>query len=217
MRVLLVEDDSMIGSAVRAGLAEAGFTVDWVTDGRAAQLALAEGGHDVAVLDLGLPRQDGMAVLAAARAAGNRTPVLIATARDGVADRIAGLDAGADDYVVKPFDLDELAARIRAVWRRHAGAASPVLSSGEVALDPVRHVVTRNGEPVELSAREYAVLEALLRRPGAVLSRRQLEEAVYGWGEEVASNAIEVHLHHLRRKLGANAIRNVRGVGYRIA
>jgi len=207
----------MIGSAVRAGLAEAGFTVDWVTDGRAAQLALAEGGHDVAVLDLGLPRQDGMAVLAAARAAGNRTPVLIATARDGVADRIAGLDAGADDYVVKPFDLDELAARIRAVWRRHAGAASPVLSSGEVALDPVRHVVTRNGEPVELSAREYAVLEALLRRPGAVLSRRQLEEAVYGWGEEVASNAIEVHLHHLRRKLGANAIRNVRGVGYRIA
>jgi len=202
---------------VRAGLAEAGFTVDWVTDGRAAQLALAEGGHDVAVLDLGLPRQDGMAVLAAARAAGNRTPVLIATARDGVADRIAGLDAGADDYVVKPFDLDELAARIRAVWRRHAGAASPVLSSGEVALDPVRHVVTRNGEPVELSAREYAVLEALLRRPGAVLSRRQLEEAVYGWGEEVASNAIEVHLHHLRRKLGANAIRNVRGVGYRIA
>jgi len=207
----------MIGSAVRAGLAEAGFTVDWVTDGRAAQLALAEGGHDVAVLDLGLPRQDGMAVLAAARAAGNRTPVLIATARDGVADRIAGLDAGADDYVVKPFDLDELAARIRAVWRRHAGAASPVLSSGEVALDPVRHVVTRNGEPVELSAREYAVLEALLRRPGAVLSRRQLEEAVYGWGEEVASNAIEVHLHHLRRKLGANAIHNVRGVGYRIA
>ena len=202
---------------MRAGLAEAGFTVDWVTDGRAAQLALAEGGHDVAVLDLGLPRQDGMAVLAATRAAGNRTPVLIATARDGVADRIAGLDAGADDYVVKPFDLDELAARIRAVWRRHAGAASPVLSSGEVALDPVRHVVTRNGEPVELSAREYAVLEALLRRPGAVLSRRQLEEAVYGWGEEVASNAIEVHLHHLRRKLGANAIRNVRGVGYRIA
>jgi len=215
--VLLVEDDPMIGSAVRAGLADAGFTVDWVTDGRAAQLALTDGGHDVAVLDLGLPRQDGMAVLAAARAAGNRTPVLIATARDDVADRIAGLDAGADDYVVKPFDLDELMARIRAVWRRHAGAASPVLASGEIALDLVQHVVTRNGEPVELSAREFAVLEALLRRPGAVLSRRQLEEAVYGWGEEVASNAIEVHLHHLRRKLGANAIRNVRGVGYRIA
>jgi two-component system response regulator QseB len=217
MRVLLVEDDPMIGGAVRAGLADAGFTVDWVTDGRAAQLALADGGHDVAVLDLGLPRQDGMAVLAAARAAGNRTPVLIATARDGVADRIAGLDAGADDYVVKPFDLDELVARIRAVWRRHAGAATPVLVSGEITLDLVRHVVTRNDEPVELSAREFAVLEALLRRPGAVLSRRQLEEAVYGWGEEVASNAIEVHLHHLRRKLGANAIRNVRGVGYRIA
>jgi two-component system response regulator QseB len=217
MRVLLIEDDPMIGSAVRTGLADAGFTVDWVTDGRAAELALKAGGHDVAVLDLGLPRQDGMSVLAAARAVGNRTPVLIATARDGVADRIAGLDAGADDYIVKPFDLDELVARIRAVWRRHAGASSPVLVSGEIALDLVRHVVTRSGQPVELSAREFEVLEALMRRPGAVLSRRQLEEAVYGWGEEVASNAIEVHLHHLRRKLGADAIRNVRGVGYRIA
>jgi two-component system response regulator QseB len=217
MRVLLIEDDPMIGGAVRTGLSNAGFAVDWVTDGRAAELALKDGNHDVAVLDLGLPRQDGMSVLAAARAAGSRTPVLIVTARDGVADRIAGLDAGADDYVVKPFDLDELVARIRAVWRRHAGASSPMLVSGEISLDSVRHVVTRGGHPVELSAREFAVLEALMRRPGAVLSRRQLEDAVYGWGEEVASNAIEVHLHHLRRKLGANAIRNVRGVGYRIA
>jgi two-component system response regulator QseB len=217
MRVLLVEDDTMIGTAVRTGLADAGITVDWVTDGRAAELALAQGEHDLAVLDLGLPRLDGMAVLVAARARGIKTPVLIATARDAVGDRIAGLDAGADDYVLKPFDLDELVARIRAVWRRHAGAASPLMASGDIELDPVRRTVTRGGEPVELSAREFAVLEALLRRPGAVLSRRQLEEAVYGWGEEVASNAVEVHVHHLRRKLGAQAIRNVRGVGYRVA
>jgi two-component system response regulator QseB len=216
MRVLLVEDDTMIGSAVRAGLIEAGFSVDWVTDGRAAQLALAHDGHDLAVLDLGLPGMDGMAVLAAARAAGNATPVLIVTARDATSERIAGLNAGADDYVLKPFDLDELIARIRAVLRRHAGAASPLLSSGDVVLDPVRREVTLRGEPVPLSAREFAVLEALLRKPGAVLSRARLEESVYGWGEEVASNAIEVHLHNLRKKLGTGVIRNVRGVGYRI-
>jgi two-component system response regulator QseB len=157
-----------------------------------------------------------MAALAAVRARGIRTPVVIATARDAVADRIAGLNAGADDYVLKPFDLDELVARLHAVWRRHAGSASPVMASGDIELDPVRRSVTRAGEPVELSAREFAVLEALMRRPGAVLSRRKLEEAVYGWGEEVASNAIEVHVHNLRRKLGTDAIRNVRGVGYRV-
>jgi two-component system response regulator QseB len=216
MRILLVEDDAMIGKAVRAGLVDAGFSVDWVHDGRAAELTLAHGDHDLAILDLGLPRKDGMALLAELRAKGNTTPVLIATARDGVGDRIAGLNAGADDYVLKPFDLDELVARIRAVLRRHAGASSPQLVAGPLALDPVRRAVTLDGQPVALSPREFALLEALMQRPGAVLSRQKLEDSIYGWGEEVGSNAVEVHLHHLRRKLGGNRIRNVRGVGYRI-
>ena len=217
MRILLIEDDAMIGKAVRVGLAQAGFTVDWVTDGRSAELALANGVYDLAVLDLGLPKKDGMAILTSLRALGNSMPVLIASARDTVRDRIAGLEAGADDYVLKPFDLDELVARVRALLRRHAGSGSPVLACGTLTLDPVRKVVLRSGVAVELSAREFAVLEALMQRPGAVLSRQQLEEAVYGWGEEVGSNAIEVHLHHLRRKVGAGAIRNVRGVGYRVS
>jgi two-component system response regulator QseB len=217
MRILLIEDDSMIGKAVCAGLSDAGFTVDWVVDGRAAELALAHRDHDLAILDLGLPRKDGMEVLASLRAQGNAMPVLIASARDGVSDRIAGLNAGADDYVLKPFDLDELVARIRAVLRRHAGGASPMLVSGHLTLDPVRRSVTLHGEPVALSARELALLEALMQRPGAVLSRQKLEESIYGWGEGVGSNAIEVHLHNLRKKLGSLVIRNVRGVGYRVA
>ena len=216
MRILLIEDDSMIGRAVRAGLTDAGFSVDWVLDGRSAELSLANGHHDLAVLDLGLPNKDGMQVLASVRAAGSGMPVLIASARDGVGDRIAGLNAGADDYVLKPFDLDELIARIRAVLRRHAGGATPLLSCGAITLDPVRRVVTQHGDPVALSAREFAVLEALMQRPGAVLSRQKLEESVYRWGDEVGSNAIEVHLHNLRKKLGSDAIRNVRGVGYRV-
>ncbi len=216
MRILLIEDDAMIGKAVRLGLAQAGFAVDWATDGRAAELSLASDVYDLAILDLGLPRKDGMAILTTLRAAGNSMPVLIASARDTVRERIAGLEAGADDYVLKPFDLDELIARVRALLRRHVGSGAPLLKFGRLVLDPVRKSVTRDSEPIELSAKELAVLEALMQRPGAVLSREKLEESVYGWGEEVGSNAIEVHLHHLRRKLGAKSIKNVRGVGYRI-
>jgi DNA-binding response OmpR family regulator len=179
-------------------------------------LALANGQHDLAVLDLGLPHKNGMLLLRELRARQQKIPVLIVTARDAVEDRIAGLNAGADDYVLKPFDLDELIARIRAVLRRHAGGATPLLASGALTLDPLTREATLGGTPVALSAREFAVLEALMQRPGAVLSRRKLEETVYGWGEEVGSNAIEVHVHNLRRKLGAQSIRNVRGVGYRM-
>lgn len=217
MRILLIEDDEMIGKAVRRGLAQAGFTVDWARDGRGAELALANGVYDLAVLDLGLPKKDGMALLATLRAKGDSMPVLIASARDTVSDRIAGLEAGADDYVLKPFDLDELIARVRALLRRHAGSGIPVRKCGSLTLDPARKTVTNDNEVVELSAMEFAVLEALMQRPGAVLSREKLEESVYGWGEEIGSNAIEVHLHHLRKKLGSHLIKNVRGVGYRVA
>lgn len=217
MRLLLIEDDTMIGKAVRMGLTQAGFAVDWVTDGRAAELSLANGVYDLAILDLGLPKKDGLEILTTLRAMGSAMPVLIASARDTVRDRIVGLEAGADDYVLKPFDLDELVARVRALLRRHAGSGSPLLKCGSIVMDPVCKTVQRGGQAVELSAREFAVLEALMQRPGAVLSREKLEESVYGWGEEVASNSIEVHLHHLRRKLGAASIRNVRGVGYRVA
>jgi two-component system response regulator QseB len=216
MRLLLVEDDPMIGRAVRQGLGGAGFAVDWVSDGRSAELALANGVYDAAVLDLGLPGKDGMALLRELRARGNSLPVLVATARDAVPERIAGLNAGADDYVLKPFDLDELIARVRALLRRHSGSGLPQLVCGGLSLDPARREVTLDGQPVALSGREFALLEALMQRPGAVLSREQLEEAVYGWQQEIGSNAVEVHLHHLRRKLGAGTIRNVRGVGYKV-
>jgi len=217
MRVLLVEDDMMIGRAMRQGLGHAGFTVDWVTDGQAAELALGNGVYDLAVLDLGLPGKDGMAVLAGLRARRDPLPVLIVTARDAVPDRVAGLNAGADDYVLKPFDLDELVARVHALLRRRAGAGSTVLECGQLSLDPLRREVHLDGQPIQLSAREFSLLEALMQRPGAVLSREQLEDAVYGWGEEVGSNAVEVHLHNLRRKLGPDRIRNVRGVGYKMS
>jgi DNA-binding response OmpR family regulator len=216
MRLLLVEDDPMIGRAMGQGLRDAGLAVDWVTDGRAAELALANGVYDLAVLDLGLPGKDGMELLCELRARRDLLPVLIVTARDSVADRIDGLNAGADDYVLKPFDLDELVARVRALLRRHAGGPTPLLECGGLSLDTVRREVRRNGEEMQLSAREFALLEALMQRPGAVLSRAQLEDAVYGWGEEVGSNAVEVHLHNLRRKLGAETIRNVRGAGYKV-
>ena len=216
MRLLVIEDDPMVGGAVQQGLTRAGFATDWVRDAREAQLSLATGVYDLAVLDLGLPRGDGMDLLRALRAGGDPMPVLIASARDTVKDRIAGLEAGADDYVLKPFDLDELIARVRALLRRHAGSGSPVLRHGDLALDPVRKEVSQAGRAVDLSAREFAVLEALMQKPGAVLSRERLEEAVYGWGQEIASNAIEVHLHNLRRKLGSAVIKNLRGVGYRM-
>jgi len=216
MRLLLAEDDPMIGAGIQRGLKQDGFVVDWVQDGRAAEHALAENVHDLLVLDLGLPRREGLDVLRAMRGRGDARPVLIVTARDTVADRVAGLDAGADDYVVKPFELTELAARIRALLRRSAGRTQRVLAHGDIELDPVTHETRVRGEPVALSAREFALLEALLARPGAILSRAQLEDRLYGWGEEVESNAVEVHIHALRRKLGADAIRNVRGVGWMI-
>ena len=217
MRVLLAEDDAMIGASVRHGLRQDGFTVDWVSDGRAAELALADRVHDALVLDLGLPKRTGLEVLQAMRRRGDARPVLILTARDAVADRVAGLDAGADDYMVKPFELDELAARLRALLRRSAGRAASVLVHGELSIDPATREVRRNGEPVALSAREFALLEALLARPGAILSRAQLEEKLYGWSESVESNAVEVYIHALRRKLGTGFIRNVRGVGWMVS
>jgi two-component system response regulator QseB len=216
MRLLLAEDDPMIGAAVHRGLSQEGFTVDWVTDGRAAEAALADPIHDLLLLDLGLPHRQGLDVLRAVRARGDARPVLILTARDAIADRVAGLDAGADDYLVKPFDLDELAARIRALLRRQAGRAAPVASHGGIELDPATREVRLRGQPVALSPREFALLEALIARPGAVLSRAQLEEKLYGWNEPVESNAVEVHLHTLRKKLGTAAVRNVRGVGWTI-
>jgi two-component system, OmpR family, response regulator QseB len=214
MRVLLVEDDLMIAEAVRTALEQDGYAVDWVHDGAAAAAALMTPGFDLVLLDLGLPKREGLDVLREARGRGDATPVIIITARDEVQSRIAGLDAGADDYLVKPFDLDELAARMRSVLRRHAGRGDPILEHGGIRLNPITHEVTHEGQPVTLSAREYAVLEALLQRPGAVLSRAQLEDRLYGWGGEIESNAIEVYVHALRRKMGSECIRTVRGVGY---
>ena len=217
MRVLLAEDDPMIGASIRQGLRQDGFTVDWAEDGRAAELALAEDVHDALVLDLGLPKRSGLELLGTMRRRGDARPVLILTARDAVADRIAGLDAGADDYMVKPFDLDELSARLRALLRRSSGRSAPMVVHGEVELDPATREVHLRGELVALSPRVFALLEALLARPGAILSRAQLEDKLYGWSDAVESNAVEVHIHSLRRKLGADFIRNVRGVGWMVA
>ena len=216
MRLLLVEDDPMIGASVQRGLKQDGYTVDWVRDGASAELALANGVHEVILLDLGLPRKNGLDLLASLRRKGVATPVLVITARDSVADRVKGLDAGADDYLVKPFDLDELSARIRALLRRREGRSSPVIEIGPLALDPAAHAVTLNGTPVALSKREFSVLHALMKQPGVPLSRPQIEESLYGWDEEIESNAVEVHIHSLRRKLGSERIRNVRGVGYMV-
>jgi DNA-binding response OmpR family regulator len=219
MRILLVEDDPMIGKTLYAALQQDGYAVDWVKDGQAARVALdtADDAYALVLLDLGLPKKSGLELLRDLRRAGNKVRVLIVTARDAVTDRVAGLDAGADDYLVKPFSLDELAARMRAVLRRDVARGDNVLTNGDIALDPAARTVTRDGAAVDLSPREFALLAALLERPGTALSKTQLEERLYGWGDEVESNAIEVHVHNLRRKLGADAIRTVRGVGYVIA
>ncbi len=220
MRILLAEDDAMIGEVVLDALRAEGWAVDWVKDGAMAATALATGPYDLLLLDLGLPRQDGLAVLRALRAdAGNanrRVPVLVATARDAVAQRVAGLDAGADDYIVKPYDLDELLARIRALRRRADGRAEPEYAWGAVRVRPATREVSVDGQPVTLSAREWAVLEPLIARPGRVLSRQQLEEKLYSWRDDISSNAVEVYIHGVRKKLGAGLIENQRGLGYRV-
>jgi DNA-binding response OmpR family regulator len=216
MRLLLVEDDVLLGDGIKAGLEQAGYAVDWLRDGVSAANALASDRFDALILDLGLPRHDGMAVLRGLRRADSDLPVLILTARDTVAERVAGLDAGADDYLVKPFDLDELAARLRAIVRRRTGRAAPLIRHGDLVLDPASRAIRLAGELVELGTREFAILQTLLENAGQVLSRERLEESLYGWNEGVESNAIEVFVHHLRRKLGRELIRTVRGVGYYI-
>jgi two-component system, OmpR family, response regulator len=214
MRILLVEDDAMIGEAVLDALRAEHYAVDWVRDGAMADTALRTESYDLVLLDLGLPRRDGLDVLRSLRSRGGRVPVLIATARDAIGDRIAGLDAGADDYVVKPYDTDEMLARIRALIRRSAGHGEPVFSHKGVSLNPATREATVNGEPVSLSAREWAVLEPMIARPGVVFSRGQLEEKLYGWKDEISSNAVEVYVHGLRKKLGSELIQTVRGLGY---
>lgn len=219
MRILIVEDDRLLGDGLQVGLGQAGFTADWLQDGEAAAAVLASpAAHPFAavVLDLNLPRLAGQEVLARCRAAGNPVPVLVLTARDRVPDKLAALDGGADDYLVKPFDLDEVAARLRALIRRSQGRAAPLLRQGPLCLDPAAHQVPLDGQPLELAPREFALLEALLTAAGRVLTRQQLEEAAYGWSEAVESNALEVHIHHLRRKIGSDLIRTVRGIGYRL-
>ena len=217
MRTLLVEDDPMIGESVEDALRGAGYAVEWVRDGHSAELALAGQAYDLVLLDLGLPRQSGLEVLRRHRQAGGETPILIITARDAKASRIEGLDAGADDYLVKPFDIDELMARMRAVLRRHRGRAQSCLSHGAVEMNLATHAVTLDGAPLHLSAREFSILRALLDGGGQVISKAQLEDKVYGWGDEIESNTIDVYIHHLRKKLGAEFIKNVRGVGYKLA
>ena len=214
MRLLLVEDDTMIGEAVLDLLRCEHYAVDWVKDGAMADTALGTQKYDLVLLDLGLPRRDGIEVLRALRARRETVPVLIATARDAVGDRVAGLDAGADDYVVKPYDTDELLARIRALLRRSAGRGEPAFEHKGVSLNPATREASVNGEAVNLSAREWAVLEPLLARPGMVLSRTQLEEKLYSWKDDISSNAVEVYIHGLRKKLGSELIQTVRGLGY---
>src|SRR5512134_1992395 len=214
MRVLIVEDDPLLGDALAAGLKQRGFDADWVQDGRDAQVAIRAELFAAVVLDLGLPGLGGLELLRGERARGNKVPVLILTARDAVQDRIAGLDSGADDYVVKPTDLDELAARLRALVRRSRGEPAPLLRSGSLVLDPAARTIARDGQVVDLQPREFALLQELMLNAGRVLSREQLEERMYRWGEEVESNAVEVHVHDLRRKLGADIVKTIRGVGY---
>jgi two-component system, OmpR family, response regulator QseB len=216
MRLLLVEDDEMIAESVLAALRRVGYTVDWAQDGRAAELSLGNDVYDLVLLDLTLPRRDGLDVLANYRKKGGDAPVMILTARDAVDDRIRGLDTGADDYLMKPFDLNELAARARALLRRRTGHKHPVYTHGDLMLDPAAHEATKGGVALNLVPREFSLLQALIEEPSRVFRRNELEEKLYGWGEEVGSNAIEVHVHSLRRKIGAEEIVTVRGVGYRL-
>lgn len=217
MRLLVVEDDHMIGESMQLGLKKSGLAVDWVRDGKSAELALGNGVYDLMILDLGLPHKGGLELLSQLRQQGNDLPVLIVTARDAVDDKVAGLNCGADDYLVKPFDFNELNARVNAIMRRRTGRGNPVMIYGALTLDPIAHQVTYRGEPVGLSAKEFSLLRALMAVPGAVLSRAELEEALYGWEDEVGSNAVEVHIHNLRNKLGSHAILNIRGAGYRVS
>lgn len=216
MRILLVEDDDMIGKAVSVALKDAAYAVDWVKDGDAAERTLKYSEHQAVLLDLGLPKRDGMDVLRHLRKAGSRIPVIVITARDGVESRINGLDLGADDYLVKPFDINELLARLRAVVRRQGGQAAPLLTNGRISLDPSTHKATCGDAMVTLSAREFALLHALLLHPGRILTRGQLEEHIYGWSEEVESNAVDFLIHGVRKKLGAEVIKNVRGAGWMV-
>lgn len=217
MRLLLVEDDALLGDGIRAGLMLDAYAVDWVQDGKLALLALADHSYDACVLDLGLPGKDGLTVLREMRGRGDQTPVLLLTARDTADDKIAGLDHGADDYLTKPFDLGELQARIRALLRRAGGKAQPLLEHRGVSLDPASKRVCFNGQEVPLSAREYALLHALLSHPGHIRSRSQLEESLYAWGDETGSNTVEVYIHHLRKKFGTDFVKTVRGLGYQLA
>jgi DNA-binding response OmpR family regulator len=214
MRVLLVEDDEMIGESLREALRRHGMAIDWVRDGKAADAVLASERFDAVLLDLGLPQRNGLEVLRAMRGRGDATSVIVVTARDALSDKVAGLDAGADDYLIKPFELDELLARLRAVGRRLAGRVSTALETADLRLDPATREVSRAGRSVLLSAREFSLLHALMERPGAILSRAQLEDRLYGWGEELESNAISVYVHQLRKKLGEDVLHTVRGVGY---
>lgn len=214
MRLLLVEDDEHLGRAMQTGLSQQGHSVDWVRDGIAAGIAARDGDHEVILLDIGLPRRDGLQVLRDLRSAGHAVPVVIITARDEVQDRIEGLDSGADDFIVKPFDMDELGARLRAVRRRSVGRPRPEICHGDLRVDPATHLVTRDGKPVALTAREFALLLHLLERPGHLRTRQQLEESLYSWDSNIESNAVEVHVHNLRRKLGRDLIRTVHGQGY---
>lgn len=216
MRILLVEDDELLGDGVRHGLIQYGYTVDWIKDGQSAQQAIMSENFDLVILDVGLPKRSGLEVLRTIRGKNLTTPVIILTAHETVEDRVKGLDAGADDYMVKPFDLEELTARIRAIQRRTTARAEPILTFGNITLDPASHSIFRDGELMNISRREYALLYKLLENVGRVISREQLTQTLYGWGDEVDSNALEVHIHNLRKKFGTDFIRTIRGVGYMI-